>query len=160
MRPQVRSLPSPHLTSTVLICSFGFPGNSDSEEFACSAEDPGLTPGWEDPWRRAWQPTPVFSPGESHEQRSLMGYSLWGHRESDMTEQLGSSSSSSWGGTWRHQFSPQRSGLGCTHSPPPHPSPSPNPVDGGDGLWWEHYTPHKSEVYLYITGRPGKPTAK
>ena len=31
--------------------------------------------GWEDPWRRKWQPTPVFLPGESHGQRSLAGYS-------------------------------------------------------------------------------------
>ena len=31
---------------------------------------------------------PVFLPGESHGQRSLVGYSLWGHKESDMTEQL------------------------------------------------------------------------
>ena len=38
------------------------------------------------PWRRAWQPTPVFLPGESHGQRSLVGYSPQGHRESDMTE--------------------------------------------------------------------------
>ena len=43
--------------------------------------------GLEDPWRRAWQPTPVFLPGESHGQRSLVrGYSPWGHKESDMTE--------------------------------------------------------------------------
>ena len=34
------------------------------------------------PWRRAWQPTPVFLPGESHGQRSLVGYSPWGHKES------------------------------------------------------------------------------
>ena len=40
--------------------------------------------GQEDPWRRAWQPTPVFLPGESHGQRSLVG--LWGHKESDTTE--------------------------------------------------------------------------
>ena len=33
-------------------------------------------PGWEDPWRRAWKPTPVFLSGESHGQRSLEGYSL------------------------------------------------------------------------------------
>ena len=33
------------------------------------------------PWRRAWQPTPVFLPGESHGQRSLEGYSLWGHQD-------------------------------------------------------------------------------
>ena len=39
-------------------------------------------------WRRKWQPTPVFLPGESHEQRSLVGYSPWGHKELDMTESL------------------------------------------------------------------------
>ena len=33
------------------------------------------------PWRTAWQPTPVFLPGESHGQRSLEGYSPWGHKE-------------------------------------------------------------------------------
>ena len=32
------------------------------------------------PWRREWQPTPVFLPGEFHGQRSLMGYSPWGRR--------------------------------------------------------------------------------
>ena len=32
------------------------------------------------PWRRKWQPTPIFLPGESHRQRSLAGYSLWGHK--------------------------------------------------------------------------------
>ena len=40
------------------------------------------------PWRRAWQPTPVFLPGESHGQRSLVGYSPWGHKESDTAESL------------------------------------------------------------------------
>ena len=39
--------------------------------------------GQKDPWRRAWQPTPVLLPGESHELRSLAGYSPWGHKESD-----------------------------------------------------------------------------
>ena len=38
------------------------------------------------PWRRAWQPTPVFLPGESHGQRSLVDYSPQGHKESEMTE--------------------------------------------------------------------------
>ena len=37
-------------------------------------------------WRRKWQPTPVFLPGESHGQRSLVSYSPWGHTELDMTE--------------------------------------------------------------------------
>ena len=40
------------------------------------------------PWRRAWQPTPVFLPGESHGQRSLMGYSPGGHKESDTTDAI------------------------------------------------------------------------
>ena len=39
-----------------------------------------------DRWRREWQPTPVLWPGESHGQRSLAGYSPWGHKESDRTE--------------------------------------------------------------------------
>ena len=38
------------------------------------------------PWRRTWQPTPVFLPGESHGQRSLTGCSPWGRKESDTTE--------------------------------------------------------------------------
>ena len=38
------------------------------------------------PWRRKWQPTPVFLPGESHGQRSLVGYSPQGDRGSDTTE--------------------------------------------------------------------------
>jgi len=37
------------------------------------------------PWRRKWQPTPVFLPGKSHGQRSLVGYSPWGRKESDTT---------------------------------------------------------------------------
>ena len=40
------------------------------------------------PWRRKWQPTPVFLPGEFHGQRSLVGYSPWGRREWDMTERF------------------------------------------------------------------------
>ena len=39
-------------------------------------------------WRRKWQPTPVFLPGEFHGQRSLVCCSPWGHRESDMTKSL------------------------------------------------------------------------
>ena len=44
--------------------------------------------GWEIPWKREWLPAPVFFPGEFHGQRSLAGYSPWGCKESDMTEQL------------------------------------------------------------------------
>ena len=44
--------------------------------------------GWEIPGKRVWQPTPLFLPGEFHGQRSLVGYSPWGCKESDTTEQL------------------------------------------------------------------------
>jgi len=37
-------------------------------------------------WRRKWQPTPVFFPGKSHGQKSLVGHSPWGHKELDTTE--------------------------------------------------------------------------
>ena len=40
------------------------------------------------PWSRKWQPTAVFLSRESHGQRGLAGYSLWGHKESDMTEAI------------------------------------------------------------------------
>ena len=60
------------------------------KEPACNAGDAGdmgSTPGVRKiPWRRAWQPTPVFLPGEFHGRRSLAGYSSWGRKESDTTE--------------------------------------------------------------------------
>ena len=66
-----------------------FPGVSDSKGSAYNAGNLGSIPGLgKFPWRRKWQPTPVFFPGESHGQRSLMGYSPWDHKESDTTEQL------------------------------------------------------------------------
>ena len=40
------------------------------------------------PWRRKWQPTPVLLPGKFHRWRSLVGYSPWGHKESDTTKSL------------------------------------------------------------------------
>ena len=39
-------------------------------------------------WRRKWKPTPILLPGKSHGWRSLVGYSPWGHKESDTTERL------------------------------------------------------------------------
>ena len=38
------------------------------------------------PWRKKWQPTLIFLSGKFHGQRSLVGYSLWGQKESDTTE--------------------------------------------------------------------------
>ena len=40
------------------------------------------------PWRKEWQPTPVFLPGESRGQRNLVGYGPWGPKESGTTERL------------------------------------------------------------------------
>ena len=57
----------------------GFPGNSVVKEF-CQCRRPGFDP-WvgKIPWRRKWQPTPVFLPGKSHGQKSLEGYSPKNH---------------------------------------------------------------------------------
>ena len=49
---------------------------------------PGFNPWVGKICRRKWQPTPVFLPGKSHGQRNLVGYSPWGCKESDTTEQL------------------------------------------------------------------------
>ena len=70
--------------------------------------------------RRQWQPTPVLLPGKSHGQRSLVGWSSWGHQESDTTEQL------------HLHFS-----LSCTgegNGNPLQRSCLENPRDGG--AWW------------------------
>ena len=64
----------------------GFPGGSVVRNPPSMQEMWAQVPGQEDPWRREWQPTPVFLPGESHGQKSLVGYSPWGHKESDTTE--------------------------------------------------------------------------
>ena len=71
---------------------YGLPKWLSGEESACQCRRRrrhGLDP-WirKIPWRRKWQPAPVFSPRKSHGQRSLTGNSPWGHKESDMTEQL------------------------------------------------------------------------
>ena len=46
------------------------------------------TLGWEAPWSRKWQPSPVFLSGKFHGQRSLVGYSPWGHKELGTTDPL------------------------------------------------------------------------
>ena len=78
-------LPSEHQKSMYL----GFPGGSDGKVSACNAGDPVFHP-WvrKIPWRWAWQLTPTFLPGESHGQRSLVGYSPQGPKESNMTKHV------------------------------------------------------------------------
>ena len=67
----------------------GFPGSSvvKNPPTVQKMQEKGVNP-WDGkiPWRRARQPTPVFLSGESHGQRSLVGYSPHGHKESDTTE--------------------------------------------------------------------------
>ena len=68
----------------------GFPHGLSGKELACQCRR-YMRPGFniwvrKIPWRRARKPTSVFLPGESHGQKSLMGYSPWGCKESDMTE--------------------------------------------------------------------------
>ena len=65
----------------------GFPGGSGGKESARNAGDPDLIPGLgRSPEEGNGNPLPVFLPGESHRQRSLAGYSPWGHKESGTTE--------------------------------------------------------------------------
>ena len=61
----------------------GFPGASDSKESACNVGDLGSIP-----WRRAWQPTPVFLPGESPRKEEPGGLQSMGLQRFDVTEQL------------------------------------------------------------------------
>ena len=68
----------------------GFPWWFSGKESPCQCRRLRFDP-WigKVPWRRKWQPTPVFLPGESYGQRSLAGYSPWGHTELDlMTKQF------------------------------------------------------------------------
>ena len=66
----------------------GFPGGSGDRETTPQGRRLGFDPRvGKIPWRRTWQPTPVFWSGESHGQR-LEGYSPWGRKQSDTTERL------------------------------------------------------------------------
>ena len=70
--------------------------------------------------RRQWHPTPVLLPGKSHEQRSLVGFSPWGHEKSDTTERL--------------HFHFSLSCIGEGNGNPLQCSCLENPRDGGS--WW------------------------
>ena len=69
------------------VYSLGFPGGSDGKKIYLQCRGCRFDP-WvgKIPWRKKWQPTPVFLPGEFHGQRSLSGYSPRDRKESDMTE--------------------------------------------------------------------------
>ena len=71
------------------VCAHGLPRCLSGKESTCQGRRPRFNP-WvrKTPWRRKWQLTPVSLPGKSHRQRSLVGNSPWGHKESDTTEWL------------------------------------------------------------------------
>ena len=80
-----QTLNSSHLVShheRVLICLFMLPSWLSGKESTCQCRrcmfDPWIR---KIPWRRKWQPTPVFLPGKSYGQRSLAGCSPWSHKE-------------------------------------------------------------------------------
>ena len=79
------------------------------------------------PWRRAWQSTPVFLPGEAHRQRSLVGYSPQGPKASDTTE------------VTEHAH---------THKKVTYCSPSSEEQDFYEGKETEQKSPHQHPLYL------------
>ena len=66
----------------------GFPGGSAVKNLPANAGDEGSSQGQEDPLEKGMANAPVFLSGKSNGQRSLAGYSPWGHKEAYMTEQL------------------------------------------------------------------------
>ena len=65
----------------------GFPGGASGKESTRQCRRCGFNP-WvrKNLWKRSWQTTPLFLPGKSHGQRSLVRYSPWGSQESDTAE--------------------------------------------------------------------------
>ena len=75
-----------HVNLCLVLPLPGFPSDSDGRvclQWRRPRFDPSVK---KIPWRREWQPNPVFLPGESQGQKNLLGCSLWGLTESDMTE--------------------------------------------------------------------------
>ena len=106
---------------TLVIKCLNFPEGSDGKSVCLQCRRPGFDP-WvrKIPWRRKWQPTPVLLPGKSYGRRSLVGYSPWGRKELDTTEQL------------HFHFSLSRIGEG--NGNPLQCSCLENPRNGG--AWW------------------------
>ena len=69
------------LMHTFLLIFIGYPRWLSGKESTCQCGRWWFNP-WlrKIPWRRKWQPPPIFLPGKSHGQRSLAGYSPWGHK--------------------------------------------------------------------------------
>ena len=74
-----------HTHKNKYLKKMGFPGGSVVKNPPAKQETQVQSLSQEDPWRKKWQPTPIFLPGKSHGWKSLVGYSPWGHTESDTT---------------------------------------------------------------------------
>ena len=79
-----------HLEPDILECEVKWALESITTNKASGGDGIPGRPGFDPwvgkiPWRRKWQPTPILLPGESHGWRSLVSYSPWGRKESDMT---------------------------------------------------------------------------
>ena len=78
------------VNKTAMRCDLGFPGGASGKEPSRQCmrrKGHGFDPRVRKiPWRREWQPTAVFLPGEAHAQRSLVSFSTQRHTELDMTE--------------------------------------------------------------------------
>ena len=95
---KILCLPLPLLEKQIEVFIFGiffskyfwdFPGGSDGKASVYNAGNPGSIPGsGRSPGEGKWKSTPVLLPGKSHGQKSLVGYSPCGLKESDTTEQL------------------------------------------------------------------------
>ena len=85
------------LIGSFLALSMGFPGGASGKDSTCQCRRCKRCrfDSWvgKTPWRRTWQPTPIFLPRKSHGQRSLAGYSPQGRNESAQLKRLSSSSS-------------------------------------------------------------------
>ena len=115
--------------------------------------------GWKIPWRRKRQPTPVFLPGESHGQRSLVDYSPWGRKELAMTERARTHTHTGHeAGALAGEISSSSETTESSHPPPPHTdsqrTPPKNQQEGAQqtpdmlGLWTSRTVRNKC---LFIT---------
>ena len=89
LAPGICISPAPRATGSLLHLTQrrqGFPGGAVVNNPPANAGDTADAGAGKVLWNRTWQPTPVFLPGKPHGQRSLTGYSPWGHKESDTTE--------------------------------------------------------------------------
>ena len=94
------------------------PGSVSDKETVCQCRSRRFDP-WvrQIPWRRRWQPTPVFLPGKCRGQRSLVAYSPWGLQEPDTTEHASATTGTDTGGEDPEVCAFGRQCLGVFESP-------------------------------------------